>query len=761
MRDVINILDTVKLLLLTSSLVRLQITSNPPYINGRNMDSELVQYISQCYAEYKYDFFSVFIVRCSQMSATNGKLGFLTPYVWMFIQSYEQLRTYLYQLHTIDSLIQFEYSAFEEATVPVCSFTFSKGIVNQKRGVYLRLTDFRGGMEIQRGKTLEAKNNKNCGYYYEQSSEAFSGIPGHPVAYWVTSGVVEAFKKGKALSEIARTRQGFASSDNNRFLRLWWEANIIKIGFSMCSAYTAKESKCKWFPCNKGGDYRKWYGNNYYVVNWENDGQEMLSYAAELYGSPTRTIKNIAYYFLGGMTWGTITSAKLSMRHSRVGFIPEHAGGMIPLTQWEEREKYLLGLMNSCVAMEFLTFLSPTLRFTEGPVGLVPVIIDTSKFQMISLLVDETESLSISDWDSSEISWDFKEHPFVWYSRGLWDVTRTQANISYFYGELPEVSCPLEVCWLLWKGECEERFNKLKANEEELNRIFIDIYGLQDELTPEVEDKDVTVRKADLGRDMRSFISYAVGCMFGRYSLDKEGLILAGQKFESRYAHNPDGYSFGEPVKLDGDYLIDDDGSQIKCTFVPDQDGIIPISDDEYFEDDIVGRFVIWLKMVFGEDSLEANLKFVADALGGKGAPRDVLRQYFLNDFYKDHLKVYQKRPIYWLFDSGKKNGFKCLIYMHRYQPDTIARIRTDYVHETQARYRNAIETLERQSANASAGEKVKLGKRLEALRAQAEEVRVFEEKIHHLADQMIPIDLDDGVKVNYAKFADVLAPIK
>ena len=333
--------------------------------------------------------------------------------------------------------------------------------------------------------------------------------------------------------------------------------------------------------------------------------------------------------------------------------------------------------------------------------------------------------------------------------------------MSYFYSEPPEVSCPLEVCWLLWKGECEERINKLKANEEELNRIFIDIYGLQEELTPEVEDKDVTVRKADLGRDMRSFISYAVGCMFGRYSLDKEGLILAGQKFESRYAHNPDGYSFGELVKLEGDYLIDDDDSQIKCTFVPDQDGIIPISDDEYFEDDIVGRFVIWLKTVFGEDSLEANLKFVADALGGKGAPRDVLRQYFLNDFYKDHLKVYQKRPIYWLFDSGKKNGFKCLIYMHRYQPDTIARIRTDYVHETQARYRNAIETLERQSANVSAGEKVKLGKRLEALRAQAEEVRVFEEKIHHLADQMIPIDLDDGVKVNYAKFADVLAPIK
>lgn len=284
-----------------------------------------------------------------------------------------------------------------------------------------------------------------------------------------------------------------------------------------------------------------------------------------------------------------------------------------------------------------------------------------------------------------------------------------------------------------WEQECEARFNQLKANEEELNRIFIDIYGLQDELTPEVEDKDVTVRKADLGREIRSLISYAVGCMFGRYSLDVEGLAYAGGEWDaSKYT-----------------------------TFPADKDNIIPICDDDYFDDDITGRFIKWVGIVYGKETLEQNLKFIADALGGKGTPREVIRNYFLNEFYQNHLKIYQKRPIYWLFDSGKKNGFKALIYMHRYQPDTIARMRTDYVHEQQSRYRTAIADLERRIASAGAGERVKLTKQLSKLGEQAEELRIYEEKIHHLADRMIRIDLDDGVKHNYALFGDVLAKIK
>lgn len=284
-----------------------------------------------------------------------------------------------------------------------------------------------------------------------------------------------------------------------------------------------------------------------------------------------------------------------------------------------------------------------------------------------------------------------------------------------------------------WQSECDTRFNQLKANEEELNRIFIDIYGLQDELTPEVADKDITVRKADLQREIKSLISYAVGCMFGRYSLDVDGLAYAGGAW---------------------------DAAQYK-TFIPDTDNILPICDDAYFPDDIVGRFIDFVRTGYGADTLDENLKFIADALGGKGTPQEVIRSYFLNDFYADHCKIYQKRPIYWLFDSGKKNGFKCLIYLHRYRPDTIARIRTDYVHELQSRYRTAIEDLTNRLATAAPAERARLNKQLTRRKDQAAELHTYEEKIHHLADQMIAIDLDDGVKHNYAIFQDVLAKIK
>lgn len=284
-----------------------------------------------------------------------------------------------------------------------------------------------------------------------------------------------------------------------------------------------------------------------------------------------------------------------------------------------------------------------------------------------------------------------------------------------------------------WQSECDARFNQLKANEEELNRIFIDIYGLQDELTPDVADKDVTVRKADLQREIKSLISYAVGCMFGRYNLDVDGLAYAGGAW---------------------------DAAKYK-TFIPDADNILPICDDAYFPDDIVGRFIDFVRTVYGADTLDENLKFIADALGGKGTPQEVIRSYFLNDFYADHCKIYQKRPIYWLFDSGKKNGFKCLIYLHRYRQDTIARIRTDYVHELQSRYRTAIEDLTNRLATAAPAERARLNKQLTRRKDQAAELHTYEEKIHHLADQMIAIDLDDGVKHNYAIFQDVLAKIK
>ena len=370
---------------------------------------------------------------------------------------------------------------------------------------------------------------------------------------------------------------------------------------------------------------------------------------------------------------------------------------------------YVLGFLNSKVSQALLRIINPTMNNNIKDILNMPFIKDMNFYPQVKSLVQYNISISKQDWDAFETSWDFQKHPLL----------RKVSTIAEAFDQ--------------WQTECNDRFNQLKANEEKLNRIFIDIYGLQDELTPEVEDKDVTVRKADLGRDIRSFISYAVGCMFGRHSLDADGLVYAGGEWDnSKYS-----------------------------SFAADKDNIIPICDDEYFEDDIVGLFVKFVKTVYGVDTLDENLKFIADALGGKGQPKDVIRNYFLSDFYSDHCKIYQKRPIYWLFDSGKKNGFKVLIYMHRYQPDTIARIRTDYVHEQQARYRTALANLEQRIANASTGERVKLNKKLTTLQAQDTEIRTYEEKIHHLADQMISIDLDDGVKANYAIFQDVLAKVK
>lgn len=695
------------------------VVTNPPYMGASNMNPKLSEFIKANYTDYKSDFFSAFVVRCSAMAKNDGYCGFFTPYVWMFIQSYEKLRQFLYTNCTIETLIQFEYSAFEEATVPVCTFTFQNRHI-QKKGCNLRLVDFRGGMEVQRQKTLEAISNHKCGYYYEQSEAEFAKIPGSPVAYWLSTSMVSSFARGRLLGSFAFPRQGLATADNKRFLRLWYEVNPIRIALERDNIFEAK----KWYLLNKGGAYRKWYGNQEYIINWENNGHELRNF-------PSAVIRNPDLYFKEGVSHSDISSAIFSARYYDDRFIFDHVG---PTLFFETHQQMIqvLGLLNSVVALSFLKALCPTIHFSQSDVAKLPVF-DINDSDRIESIVDKCILLCKTDWDSFETSWDFKEHPLIRWSRCLGDATSIGATIQYYYGRRMPVSCPLELCYLLWQGECNKRFEELKANEEELNRIFIDIYGLQDELTPDVDDKDVTVRKADLSRDIRSLISYAVGCMVGRYSLDKPGLAFAGGAW---------------------------DASQY-VTYPADKDGILPITDDEYFADDIVTMFVNWLKTVYGADTLEENLRFISDALGGKGSPREVIRNYFLNDFYKDHLKVYQKRPIYWLFDSGKKNGFKALVYMHRYQPDTIARVRTDYVHEMQSRYRTAIADVEQRINGASTSERVKLTKRLTVLQAQAEELRLYEEKIHHLADQMIAIDLDDGVKVNYAKFADVLATIK
>lgn len=678
------------------------VVTNPPYMGSSGMSAKLSDFVKKNYPDSKSDMSTVCMEKTISMCKQNGYMAMINIPVWMFLTSYEKLRDTILQNNSITSMVHPGRGIFG-SDFGTIAFAISKRKVYGYKGCYRRLFSKQGEVEspeVREQRFLECRGK------FEAAQENYFKIPGHPISYWVSKDLLTAFIKGKKLGEMADSKQGLATADNNRFLRLWYEVDIDKVTFSCENEEQSSSGLYKWYPYNKGGEFRKWYGNNDYVVNWEYNGREIRNFTDDK-GKLRSRPQNTQFYFRESFSWSLVTSSVAAFRYKPMGHIFDVAG-MSCFSQ--TNLLYLLALCNTKVVMKILEIIAPTINYQCGDIANIPVILsDKECKQKIENKVESCINISRNDWDSFETSWDFQHHPLL----------RKVSTIAEAFNQ--------------WQTECEERFNQLKANEEELNRIFIDIYGLQDELTPEVEDKDVTVRKADLGRDIRSFISYAVGCMFGRYSLDVDGLAYAGGEWDnSKYA-----------------------------SFAADKDNIIPICDDEYFEDDIVGLFVKFVKTVYGADTLDENLKFIADALGGKGQPKDVIRNYFLSDFYSDHCKIYQKRPIYWLFDSGKKNGFKALIYMHRYQPDTIARIRTDYVHEQQARYRTAIADLEQRIANASTGERVKLNKKLTTLQAQDTEIRTYEEKIHHLADQMISIDLDDGVKKNYAIFQDVLAKIK
>ena len=676
------------------------VVTNPPYLGLRSIGVKTLGYIQKNYPDSKNDFFAVFIDKCIKFTKACGKIALVTAESWLSLSSFEKIRLSVLKTTTINNMLHLGNGAFD-AGFGTVAFSLTKQFISEYYGTYYKLNDIEEPMSKE---NAVIERNATVQYFSWQSD--FSYIPGAAVSYWVSQRLFNCFTRYTPLGDIAEPRQGLTTCDNDRFMRFWHEVCFNNIAFQCSSTDESKSLPQKWYPYNKGGEPRKWYGNNEYIVNWHNDGAEIKTYVASKYVSYSRTVKNIPYYFRKGLTWSAIAK-KYAVRAYGNGFIFADKGQAVFVD--DKSYYYICGLMNSKFTDSVLAIISPTLDFNCGYIKKIPVCLNESKYEVVAPLVIDSIQLAQYDWDSFETSWDFQHHPLL----------RNVPTIAEAFTQ--------------WQTECNDRFNQLKANEKELNHIFIDIYGLQDELTPEVEDKDVTVRKADLGRDIRSFISYAVGCMFGRYSLDVDGLAYAGGEWDSSK------YS----------------------SFAADKDNIIPICDDEYFDDDIVGLLVEFVKTVYGAETLDENLKFIADALGGKGQPKDVIRNYFLSDFYSDHCKIYQKRPIYWLFDSGKKNGFKALIYMHRYQPDTIARIRTDYVHEQQARYRTAIADLEQRIANASTGERVKLNKKLATLQAQDTEIRTYEEKIHHLADQMISIDLDDGVKKNYAIFQDVLAKIK
>lgn len=709
------------------------VVTNPPYMGASGMGAKLSKYVRDNYADSKSDLFAVFIEKCGQMAKKNGYQAMITQHAWMFLSSFEKLRSKLLMLDTVN-MAHLGARAFEEIggeVVQTTSIVMRKSRENGYKGVYCRLIE----PTTQKGKEdmFLAGDNR-----YEAVQDSFEKIPGSPVAYWMSEKLIKCFSN-KLMYEYSISDGQNVTSDNNRFVRYYWEVKSQNIG-----------KNCKWRFYAKGGGYRKWCGNLVNVVDWSPSAIEY--YHKE---SSARVLPEYLWY-RKGITWGLITSNAPSFR-----LLPSNAtfdkGGSSIFIKNDTDFNYFIGLLNSKIFMKVSSLLNSTLNFQVKDIRSMPVIIKNK--DDVDEIVNKVLMLSESDWDSFETSWDFKCHPLIPNIRGVWDTDEMKNGTD----NLPQ-RLYIEACFDTWQELCDNRFAQLKANEEELNRIFIDIYGLQDELTPEVEDKDVTVRKADLGRDIRSFISYAVGCMFGRYSLDKDGLMVAGQPFESVYfeataprAGTGVAGAPGDYVPIGEFYIKTEDGTK-QCTYNPDRDNIIPITDEEYFSDDIVGRFVEFVETVYGKDTLEENLDFIAQALGNKGnSSREVIRNYFIKDFYKDHLKVYQKRPIYWLFDSGKQNGFKALIYMHRYDADTVGRVRTDYLHRAQNYVETAMKSAEYTIENTTvASEKSKAMKAVSKYTKQLAEMQTYDQAIAHVANQRIEIDLDDGVKVNYAKFQGV-----
>ena len=694
------------------------VVTNPPYMGSSNMDARLSEFVKKHYPDSKSDLFAVFIERCGQMTGKNHYQAMITQHAWMFLSSFEKLRAKLLLKDTVN-MAHLGPRAFEEIggeVVQTTSFALRNSHIPDYKGTYCRLIE----PTTQQGKEDMFLAGKNR-YTAQQSN--FSKIPGAPVAYWASTKVLDAYSNGKLLGDISDVKIGMGTGKNEIFVREWWEVNFRKIDYSLTDISQIDLSEARYFPYNKGGEFRLWYGNLQEVLWFDAQGR---AYMNTMSGHRENGAHD--WYCHEGLTWSFVSSSKFGIRYLPTGCFFDVAGSTL-FSRVDN--KYTLGFLSSCVCFDILKILNPTLNYQAGNIKSLPLIL--SHENEVDPLVDANINLSKFDWDSYETSWDFKRHPLV----------RLKLAGAYSWGDKPPVM-RLTSAYNAWKLECEGRFEKLNANEEELNRIFIDIYGLQDELTPNVADKDITVHrifdtKDDVPEAMQgssyvrtkrdevvSLLSYAVGCMFGRYSLDADGLAYAGGNWD------------------DGKYK----------TFLPDRDGILPITDEEYLEDDIISRLCDWLKAAYGQDTLEENLDFIAGALGGKGnSSREIIRNYFLKDFFKDHCKTYQKRPIYWLFDSGKQNGFKALIYLHRYTPDTIGNLRVDYLHKMQRVYESEINRMQDMIDHSTNAREVAAStKRKEKLQKQLKECRDYDEMIAHLALSRIELDLDDGVKVNYEK---------
>lgn len=707
------------------------VVANPPYMGSKTQNAVLKAFLAEKYTEVKADLFSAFIYQNLYLTKDNGKLGFMTPFVWMFISTYEELRNKIITQYDLTSLIQLEYSGFDGATVPICTFTLAKRHIEDKNNCFIKLSDFKGATN-QAPKTLEAIQNRKCGWFYEIAPSTFSRIPGTPVAYWISSTLRDVFAIDTKLSDVALARVGVMTGDNNRFLRYWYEVSDKKIGFNIDSAITAKNSGYKWFPYNKGGEYRKWFGNEEFVLNWENGGHEIFKMAKQEHRNCQDYPDDLK--FKQSVSWTLISSSATSFRIKNCQ-ITDFAG----MSFWPNENQsieYLLGFCNTKITLELLKLLNPTLNFQVGNVGSLPIkLADENITTRIKQIVESNIEIAKRDWDSFETSWNFTQLPM------LTDTFRKDS---------------VAASYAAWREQSAKDIEETKILEEENNRIFIDAYGLSDEISPDVPVEQITLTvnpKYRYGSDstdaeleerfksdsIKELISYIVGCYMGRYSLDQKGVVYANA---------------GE---------VDFDHSKYQ-TIPVDNDGIIPVTDTAWFpEEDATNRIESFVLKVWGEEKLQENLSFIAAALGGKPTETatEAIRRYMLDGFYKDHTIRYQKRPIYWLFSSGKNHAFDCLVYMHRINSQTLARIRTQFVIKLIDQMQTQINALQNAiTATSSASEQRQMNKDVTRLQKQLQELLEYDEKLNHAINQKIEIDLDDGFKVNYPKFTDLVAKV-
>ena len=684
-----NIVNQSKLLSLQYDVV----ITNPPYMGSKGMNSNLKSYLDKNYPNSKSDLFAVFIEKCQDFCNDNGFIAMITQQSFMFLPTYEELRKELINNNTIINLVHLGPHAFDEIggeVVKTASFINRNIFLENYVSTFYKLTEFNS----EKLKEKEFFNNENK-YYLSQSM--FNSIPSFEFIFWEDFNLLNSFKLYPALSDYAKPSRGLATYNDAMFLRFWYETSFEDIGFNCESVDDSIKSQKRWFPYNKGGDYRKWYGNNNYVVNFYNAGEEIKKVGKAAFS-------NVNYYFEKGLTWSRISSKYFGVRYHSNGFVIGDAGPSVLIND-ETNLFYLLGILLSNFTLRVILALNSSLTFQVGDLNRIPVNIDKDKKSLIENIVKSNISISKEEWDEFEISWDFSKHPALKFDSPL---------LEDIYSK-----------YVIFKNE---QFDKLKNNEILLNNNVNEIYGVKEIAV--VDDKDITLQNVTLTDFIKNFISYSIGCMFGRYSLDVEGLQFAGGEF------NICNYD----------------------KFIPDEDNIIPVLDTEYFEDDIVGRFVDFVEACFGKEKKEENLDFIARALRKKGkTSREIIRNYFLNDFFKNHVKMYKKCPIYWQFDSGEQNAFKCLIYMHRYKSDVVARVRTDYLHKTQKAIEQNLSHCNNIIANSSnKSEITKATKDKSKYLKQLDEIKVYDEVLRHVANQQIEIDLDDGVKVNYAKFQDV-----